>query len=518
MKDTRPGPKAHGADRSSFYVVAALMLAVALAALDISVVGTAMPTIAGKLGGLDLFSWVFSIYLLTSTVTVPVYGKLADLYGRKPVILFGAAVFLAGSVLSGASQSMEMLIFFRAIQGLGAGAVLPITITIIGDLFSIEQRAKIQSLFGAVWGVTGVAGPAIGGLITDNIGWRWVFLVNLPFGLASIALIWLFYHERLARRQHALDYPGALLLTGAVVALLIVLLQTGQAYGWTGLETLALTAAALALFAAFIRVELRAAEPVVPLSLFRNSVILVSSLAIFVAGALMFGISSYVPLFEQGVFGGSATRAGLVLAPMSVTWVAGSAISGRTIVRLGFFPAAMTGGFFLLAGSALLLALTDATSIAVAAVAGAIIGMGMGLTTNATTIAVQTAVDWGQRGIATASTQFFRTIGGSIGVAIMGALLNSRMAGRLAAIEGVPEGANADLLLNRSEREALPAATVEAMRHALALSLHEMFFVVFAAALLCVAALIRFPRVRATMETPGGTAPAPAPRSLAEPE
>ena len=480
--------------KDQLLIVAGLMTAVSLAALDMTVVATVMPTVAGALGGLDLFSWTFSVYLLTSTVTVPIYGKLADLYGRKPILLAGAVMFIAGSILCGAAQSMEMLIVFRAVQGLGAGAVLPITITIVGDIFTIEQRSKVQGFMSGVWGVAGVAGPALGGLITDTAGWRWVFYLNLPFGLAAIALISKYYVERTEKKPHVLDYWGGLLLTGAVVALLMAFLDGGERFGWASIETLGMFGSALLLLALFLRQEMRAPEPVIPLSLFRNRIIAVSSVAVFVAGGVMFGVTSYVPLFEQGVFGGSATEAGMVLAPMSVAWVIAAMICGKAILRVGYYPAAMTGGALLVAGAAVLLALTYSTSIWVAVVAGTIIGAGMGFATNSTIIAVQNAVDWSQRGVATATTMFFRTIGGSIGIAIMGAMLNSRLAGRFASIEGAPAGLEAESLLDDAERALIPEAVVEAMQRALASSLHEMFFVVFAAGAICLAVLTLFPR------------------------
>jgi EmrB/QacA subfamily drug resistance transporter len=483
--------------RGRGFIVAGLMMAVSLAALDSSVVGTAMPTIVGTLGGLRLFSWIFSVYLLTSTVTVPVYGKLADLYGRKPVIVFGAVMFLAGSALCGAANSMVMLIFFRAIQGLGAGAVLPIAITIIGDIFSIEERAKIQGLFSGVWGVAGVAGPALGGMITDTIGWRWVFFVNLPLGLAAIGFLSFYYHETNQRRRAVLDYWGAALLSGAVVALLLAILQGGRTYGWLGGPTLGLFATAAVLLALFILQERRAPEPVIPLGLFSNRVIAISSLAVLVAGAVFFGISSYIPLFEQGVFGGSATMAGLVLAPMSVSWVVAATFSGRAILRWGFYPPALAGGFCLLAGALVLLGLNADGTIAVAVLATTIMGAGLGLIMNSTVIAVQNAVDWGQRGVATATTQFFRTIGGSISVAMMGALLDSRMSSRLGSVGGVPAGTRAEDLLNQVKRGELAPQVLQGMREALGASLHETFFILVAAAALCLAVLSFFPRQRA---------------------
>ena len=479
--------------QSQFYLVLALMMAVSLAAIEGTVVVTAAPTIANNLGGLHLFSWLFSVYLLASTVTVPIYGKLADVLGRKPVLIAGVFLFLIGSVLCGLSTSMEMLIAFRVIQGLGAGAVLPVAMTIIGDTFSIEQRARIQGFFGGVWGVAGIAGPAIGGLLTDYVSWRWVFFLNLPFGVASISLVLRYYAEKAEKRRHVLDYLGAILLSGSIVSLLLALLHGGETYGWLSIPTLGLLAASGILLTLFLSQERRSPEPMIPLSLFSNRVIAVSGLAVFLAGALMFGVSSYIPLFAKGVFGVSATEAGLVLAPMSVCWVIAAVIAGRLILRTGFFPVAVSGGVSLVIGSAVLLLLNRDNTIMLAVFAGMFMGIGMGFTTNSTTIAVQNSVDWGRRGVATASTQFFRTIGGAIGVALMGALLNSRISDRLNAA-GLAESARTEALFDQTERNLLPEPVREALEAALASSLHEVFFIVSAAAMLCFAVLVFFPR------------------------
>ncbi len=488
--------------RKTLLLVIPLLMAVSLTAMDTSIVNTALPTIVGSLGGLRLFSWVFSVYLLTSTMTVPIYGKLADLYGRKRILLFGISLFLFGSALCGLAQSMEMLIVCRAIQGLGAGGVLPITQTIVGDTFSIEQRAKIQGFFSGVWGVTAIAGPLLGGIITDSLSWRWVFYVNLPVGIACLFLITIHYVERTEKRAAILDYWGAALLAGSVVSFLLVLLQFGPQSGWASGQTFAALGLSALLLAVFIYQEQRAPEPVIALSLFKSRVIVVSYLAIFLAGGLSFGVSAYVPLFKQGVFGGSATEAGLVIAPMSVSWILGSIVSGRVIIRFGFFPASLAGGIFLFVGSGLLLLQSDANTILIAAMAGLIMGIGMGLITNSTVIAVQNSVEWGQRGVATATSQFFRTIGGSISVAIMGSLLNSRMEGRLEGIDGIPEGRKAELLLRASTRDQLPAEVLQAMQHALAATLHEVFLVVFAASCLCLAVVNFVPRGRLSAVLP----------------
>jgi EmrB/QacA subfamily drug resistance transporter len=475
------------------------MFSIAIAALDATIVSTALPTIVGQLGGLSLFSWVFSVYLLTSTVTVPLYGKLADLYGRKPVLIFGASVFLVGSALCGGAGSMEELIIFRAVQGLGAGAVQPITMTIIGDIFTIEQRAKIQGLFSSVWGVTSLAGPAMGGLITQGVSWRWVFFINLPIGLAAIALIWFFFREETeARKQeHSLDYYGTILLSGAVVSLLLGLLHGVERYGWTGSETLVFFGLAAVLFSIFLWQERRALEPVLPLWLFKNKVIVMGCVGTFLSGGLMFGVSSYVPLFAQGVFGGDALDAGLIVLPMSISWPVGSVLGGRIILRFGYHRAMVIGSAIIVAGVALLLPLDRDSSQALAMAAALVVGLGMGFMTSSLVISVQNAVEWSYRGVATASIQFMRTIGGSISVAIMGAILNSQLSDHFAQVEGVPPGATEATLLNVQEREALPAAVLDGMQRALAASIHEIFIFVVAIACLMFAAALFFPRGRA---------------------
>jgi EmrB/QacA subfamily drug resistance transporter len=487
---------AHQAQRRTV-VVAALMLAISLAALDTTVVGTAMPTIVGKLGGLSLFSWVFSVYLVTSTVTVPLYGKLADLYGRKPILLFGCVVFLVGSVLCGMAQSMEQLIFFLAVQGFGAGAVQPVTMTVIGDMFSIEERAKIQGFFSSVWGVTSLAGPALGGVITDGVSWRWIFLINVPVGLATIFMLTRYFHEGAQRRGHVIDYWGTVLLSGAVVALLLGLLQGVDAYGWTGSPTLGLFGVAALLLALFIAQESRAAEPVLPLWLFRNKVIAVASLIAFMTGGLMIGVNSYIPLYAQGVYGGTAIDAGLIVLPMSLSWPVGSVIGGKIILRNGYYPAAFLGTVVLIAGCAMLLLLSRDAPVTVAMTSAFVIGAGMGLTMPSMVISVQNAVAWSHRGIATASTQFFRTIGGAIGVAIMGAMLTRSMEQRLADIPGVPAGTVADDLLTRETRAGLAPEVLDAMQRALAASLHDIFYVVVIAAVAAFLIVLFFPRGRA---------------------
>jgi EmrB/QacA subfamily drug resistance transporter len=489
-------------------LVGALMLGTFLAALDSTVVGTAMPTIVGKLGGVSLFSWVIAAYLLTSTTTVPVYGKLSDLYGRKPVLLVGIGLFLFGSVLCGLSQSMVQLIVFRAVQGLGAGAVLPITITIVGDLFTIEQRARLQGAFSSVWGVSSIAGPALGALITESVGWRWVFYINLPVGLLCALLIATMLNENVVRRRHEIDYIGAATLTGGLTALLLGLLQGGEAWAWLSGQSLSIFALALLLLAWFVRQETRAAEPILPLSLFRNRIIAVASIAGMLSGGVMFGVTSFVPLFAQGVRGGTARDAGLVLIPMSLGWTVGSVITGRVIVRRGYRPAILVGGCCLLVGGVLLLAVTRDSHLALLLTLLTLIGLGMGFSNSAFIISLQNAVSWSQRGVATATNQFSRTIGGSVGVAVMGAVLNSRWRSTAAGLGGGTVR-RANTLLDPDQRAALPADTLASMQDALATALHGVYIVVGLFAVLVFLAALFFPRGRAQELAAGKESPHP---------
>ncbi|HEY8490464.1 MAG TPA: MDR family MFS transporter [Dehalococcoidia bacterium] len=471
-----------------------VMLGIFLAAVESTVVGTAMPTIIGKLGGVSLYGWVFSAYLLASTTTVPLYGKLADTFGRKPVFLFGAGLFLTGSMLCGLAGSMGQLIAFRALQGLGAGAILPITLTIVGDLFSVEQRARMQGLFSGVWGVASVTGPALGGFITDHLDWRWVFYVNVPFGLLSMGLLIVFFRERVERVRRPVDYVGTATLTAAVVLFLLALLQGGEAWPWRSVQTFALVGSALMLFGVFLWNERRAPDPMLPPSLFRHRLIAVAGLASFVSGGVMFGVTTFVPPFVQGVLGGSATNAGMALAPLSIGWPVASVVAGRMILRVGYRAMGLLGGVLLVAGAAVLLAVGQDSSQALVMAAMLSIGAGMGFSSTSFLIAVQNAVAWSQRGVATASIQFFRTIGGSIAVAAMGAMLNAQWRAHGAGVDaGGADVSEANVLLDTAARGALPAEALAALQGALATSLHAVYLLVFAAAAASMAAVLLFP-------------------------
>jgi EmrB/QacA subfamily drug resistance transporter len=488
--------------KAKIIVTIALMLGMSLASLDTTIVGTAMPTIVGKLGGFTLYSWVFSVYLLTSTTTVPIYGKLADLFGRKPIFLFGTALFLIGSIASGTSQSMEQLIVFRAIQGLGAGAVLPIVLTIIGDIFVLEERARVQGLFSGVWALSSVVGPALGGLIVDHFSWRWVFYINIPFGLLSAFLLVIFFNEKVERKKLSLDYIGTLTLTGGIVALLFALLQGGTNWAWNSLPSIGLFALSALLLVLFIYQENRAPEPILPLTLFKNRIIAISSIGGVILGVIMFGITSYVPLFVQGVKGGTATSAGVTLGPLLIAWPISSTLSSKIIIRFGYRFTAVMGASFATVGVGMVTLFHMDTGLPYIVVSMLIIGTGLGFMSTAFVIAVQNAVPWNLRGVATASTQFVRTMGGTVGVAVMGTILNAQMALHFIPIFAhysdvlarLPKGlAPSNVLLTPDVRSTLPIDVLSQLQTALAQSLFWVYALMFVCALIGLAFMFLLP-------------------------
>jgi EmrB/QacA subfamily drug resistance transporter len=448
--------------------VAALLTGLAMAALEMTVVSTAMPTVIGDLGGIQHYSWVFTAYLLASTVTVPFYGKLADLYGRKPIMLLGIALFLAGSAASGLSQSMNQLIVFRTIQGIGAGSMQPIALTIVGDIFELKERAKMQGIFGAVWGVAGLIGPMVGGLIVHYLSWRWVFYINLPFGIASATLLVAGLHERVVRRKHSIDVLGGVLLAGGITSLLAAF--QGRAYA------IVCVPLGVVLLSLFVWVERRAREPLLPLELFRRPVIAVSSAAGGLIGAAMLSMVTFVPLFVQGVLGKTAVEAGSAITPMVVGWPLSSAIGGRLIPRFGFrLP--IRGGLAISALSAFALALLlkPGCSLLVPYLGTASFGVGLGFANTALLIAVQTSVSWEQRGVATASTMFFRTVGGALAIGGLGAVLSAAFA----RDPSIPSFA-ANQLLGPDHGLSLGPAVLSRMSGLLADSLGTIFWLIFA--------------------------------------
>jgi EmrB/QacA subfamily drug resistance transporter len=403
-------------------ITAGLLLGMSLGALEATVVGTAMPTVIASLGGLAHYSWVFSAYLLTSTASVPIWGRLSDLYGRRRMYLIGVVVFLAGSMLSGAATSMVQLILWRALQGLGAGAIIPLSMTIIGELYTLEERGKTQALFSGVWGLASIAGPLVGGYITDALSWQWVFYINLPFGLLALLVIAAAYPPRRQTTKVDVDWAGAALMFSGVSAILLAIGgETGAAAVWL--------LAGVLLLVAFAYVERRVREPILPVDMFSNPLIARTNIVAFLFGVAMFGAIAFIPLYVQGVLGGTATQAGQVLTPLFLGWVATSIIAARLTVKIGYKPVTMAGSVLLTTGFGGLAMLTPDSSQMLLLVSCLVMGAGMGFSMLSLLLAVQHGVNRARLGIATSLNQFSRSIGAAIGTAAMGALLTRALVG-----------------------------------------------------------------------------------------
>jgi EmrB/QacA subfamily drug resistance transporter len=415
-------------ERQKRLALVGVMLAIFLAALESTVVALAMPTVVAKLGGLEIYSWVFSGYMLTQTVTMPLWGRFSDLYGRRPVYLIGLTTFLLGSVLSGASQDMGQLIAFRMLQGVGAGSLMTLGYTVVGEIFGLERRARLQGYLAGVWGVASMLGPPLGGVLTDHVSWRSVFYINVPPGLVAMALLAIaLANVPRPNRRPGMDYAGVALFTAGVSALLLGTVEAGRSGGWSRLDVIGLLIAGVVALVAFVAVEHRAAAPIVPLRLFRNRVMVAAVVTRALAAMAMFGALTYVPLFLQGVTGMTALQAGAVLAPFVLGWVALSALSARLVLKLGYRGpvlvgmACLTAAFFLFTRWSGQLSLSGAMRDVLLA------GMGMGLVVVPMLIAVQSTAARADLGIATSVIQFFMSIGGAVGIAVMGTVMAQRL-------------------------------------------------------------------------------------------
>jgi EmrB/QacA subfamily drug resistance transporter len=478
-------------------VTAGIMLGSFLAALETTVVGTAMPTVIASLGGLNVYSWVFSAYLLTSTVTVPIWGRLSDLLGRRSLYTIAILIFLAGSVLSGASTNIWWLIIFRAVQGFGAGGIVPLGMTINGDIYTLRERAKVQGLFSIVWGLASILGPFAGGFITDHWSWRWVFYINIPFGLAAALVVGFALKEPAKTKKPVIDYAGASWLFLSITLLLVVLVETSDMRAWKNPLMIAAVAGVFLFGYLFLRTERKALEPIMPLSIFRNRIVAYGSLVGFLVGTALFGALSFIPLFVQGTLGGSATEAGSILTPLLLGWVILAIIGGRLMLRIGYRPTIIMGLVFVFASFVILSRITQFTPRWVLLADIGLMGSGMGLVVLTLVLATQNSVGREQLGMATSLTQFSRSIGGAVGVAVMGTMLTIGLASQQAEIQrasGLPEAEvaaivhNPSALIEPASRAQLPPTLLHSMESALAHALHNVFIVgaVFAALALLV--------------------------------
>ena len=481
-------------------VLIGLMMSTALVALDATIIATAVPSVVRDLGGFAQFPWLFSIYLVTQAVTVPIYGKLADIVGRRPVLFAGIGIFLFGSVLCGVAWSMPLLIAARAVQGIGAGAVLPMTITIVGDLYSVAERSKVQGYVASVWGIASVVGPTLGGVFSDYISWRWIFFVNIPLGGLAAVLLWRSFHEKIERREHQIDYLGAALLTIGCSLLILGLLEGGVAWDWSSATGIAVFVVGALALVGFVAVEQRAAEPVLPLWVFSRRVLIGGNLAGLAIGVVLIGLSSYIPTYSQGVLGSSALVAGLALAGMTLGWPLSAAYAGRAYLRVGFRTTAMAGSVLVVLGAVLVTLLGAGSSVWTVAAATFVVGLGLGLMSAPTIVAVQSVVEWERRGVVTATNMFCRNIGSAVGVAIFGAVANARLSDRLShppvALAGrLPPNNSAErLALSKTAAAKAPADVLDYVRGALFDASHHVFVGVLIASIAGVAVLWLMPR------------------------
>jgi EmrB/QacA subfamily drug resistance transporter len=499
-------------------VILGVMGAVFLAAMESTVVATAMPTVIASLGGLRIYSWTFSAFLLASTVTMPLWGRLADERGRRRAYLAGLGFFIAGSVLSGLSQSMGQLIAFRTVQGIGAGSLIGVGMTIVGDLYELDRRAKMQGYFSSVWGIASLIGPLVGGFLTDHVSWRWVFYINVPFGLlASVAIARGLPPDRPEGRRAPFDYSGTALFASSVSALLIALVEAGRGASWRHGSVLGLLLISALLLVAFVAVERRTLSPLVPLGLFGNRMVRAAWVTGFLSGMAMFGAIAYVPLFIQAVLGSTATQAGFVLTPFVLGWVTFSILGARLVLRLGY-RGVVIAGMGILTAAFLLLVGWDASLTRVSAGRDILVaGVGMGLVFVPMLIAVQNAVPRTMLGSATSITGFFRTIGGAVGVSVMGSVMAHRLHTALAhLLHDAPAGLQAglrrlaehpDLIVNPATRAGIPAEALAPMRAAMAHALSGVFLIGLAVATLALLSAFLVPPGRARELAVGQVSP-----------
>lgn len=498
----RPSPTPSAPDAAASpgqrgWILAALMITIMLAAMDTTIVSTAIPQIAGELGGFALFSWVFSSYLLAQTVTIPVYGKLADMFGRKPVLIAGMLIFLTGSVASALAWNMVALIAFRGLQGLGAGAIMATVNTLAGDLYSVRERARVQGWLSSVWGVAAILGPTLGGAFAEYTSWRWIFLINLPIGVVAIFLITRFLHEEVKPRHHRIDYAGASLMLLAVGALLLGLLQGGQVWPWWSVPSVSVFTVAALLIAVTVLVERRAAEPILPGWLWRQPVLVCSNLAMVGMGLVMMGPNTYLPTFGQSVLGLGAISAGLMLACMSIGWPLASALSGHLYLRIGFRDTALVGAILVVLGSVGFLLLPYPGSAWIVAIDQVVLGAGFGLLSTPLLVGVQSAVPWQQRGVATGANMFSRYLGQTLGAAMFGAIFNAGIAQELARapaalVSMLPHDVNA--VVGALHRHELKDAADQYLRHAMFTATHNVYVGVAIVALVVFVVALLTPR------------------------
>ncbi|WP_096188285.1 MDR family MFS transporter [Evansella halocellulosilytica] len=464
-------------------VLAAVMLAMFMAAVEGTIVATVIPSIVSDLGGFALFSWVFSAYLLMQVVTIPIYGKLSDIFGRKLVFSIGITIFLFGSIMCGLAPSIEFLIISRFIQGAGAGAVQPIATTIVGDIYTKVERGKIQGYLASVWGVSSILGPVLGGVIVEFMHWKWVFFINVPFGLIAMAGVVVYLHENVEKRKLQIDYAGSGILLVSVTSLMVIFIQGGVQWEWNSPQILTLLGVFIVTFALFLWQENRAKDPVMSLSIWKHRLIVIANVASLTLGAVLIGVSSFLPTYVQIVLDQPAIIAGFALTMMSVGWPISSTLAGKWVVQKGSRQTAMFGGISLMIGATIFLTLPTVQHPIWAGLGSFFIGGGMGFSTTTFIVSIQSSVSWRMRGVATASNMFMRLLGSALGVALLGGILNSRMQQYLREtgeeLNIAPSLDVVNMMLDSVGREQFSKTEQEFIQEGLSFSLNSVYIGVF---------------------------------------
>ncbi|HLS61011.1 MAG TPA: MDR family MFS transporter [Virgibacillus sp.] len=471
------------------FILVSVMLAMFLSAIEATIVATAMPTIVADLGGFSLYSWVFSIYLLTSAATILIFGKLADIYGRKPIFVSGILLFLLGSTLSGFSITMYQLIGSRFIQGIGAGALMPMATTIVGDIYNKQERAKIQGYLSAVWGISAVSGPLLGGLFVDLLDWRYVFWMNIPLGLLAMLGIIIFLREDMIKKPQTIDYKGSILLIVMISLLVFILVEGGVSIAWDSIHMIILLSITAIACGLFYLQQKSVADPMMPFEIWRHEVIRIANITSLLTGMILIGVSSYLPAFVQGVMGKSAMVAGFTLTTMSIGWPIASVVAGRLLLVKGYRITSLFGGFSLVIGSLIFFMLSPERGPIWAGTGSFFIGIGMGMTSTAFIVAIQSSTPWDIRGIATAANMFMRSLGSVLGVALFGGLLNSEINKYIgtAGLDGQINVDSTDKLLAGEQSATLSGQEKVVLEEGLTSGLHHIYVVL---ALLAIMSLI----------------------------
>ncbi|MBW7909249.1 MAG: MFS transporter [Kiritimatiellae bacterium] len=482
------------------YVLLALMMTMMLAAMDSTIVSTSIPEIVSELGGFAKFSWVFSAYLLAQTITISLYGKLADIYGRKKIMVVGVTIFLFGSAACASSWNIDSLIFFRVVQGLGAGSILASVNTIAGDIYTLEERGKIQGWLSSVWGVSAIVGPAIGGALTAYINWRWIFIINLPVGILSLFFLGVHLREALVSRRPAIDYLGAVLILLSVGLFIVYLLEGGQRWPWFGKTGLALLATTLVLATLMVRVERAAAEPILPPWIWRNRTLVFTNLSMVFMGIVMMGPETFLPTFAQAALGLGIIASGFVLATMSIGWPIASGYSAKVYMRIGFRNASLIGALLLVLACVGFLFIPRPQSIPLLVLDQLLLGAGFGLLSTPALVGAQSIVGWEQRGVVTGLVIFTRNLGQSLGAAIFGAIFNNSFQRQMShAPVAMREGLTD--ILHVLKEPGIPVAKRAFLREAINLSTHHIYIGLSLFAILALFAICLMP---ARIERAGG--------------